>query len=691
MRSNSALRRLLVAFTLVGAGMVCSGQIRHSFYAVYTRLFDSNILPFAAQDFDFSGDGKTVVVGGIDNLYGEPVLYSMNSDGSNLQSIPLPSEVSSIQHLTIDSSGSVAYFYSHPFVYRAKEGNVTGIFNLFEETGFLQLYGMETCGSGEFVFMMPPSTYYTGDLLRIGSDGSGLETVVNNEDVIRDGGYAGKMNHFSVNHDGTKIAFVMEGFNGEDGYRQKAEVFLKDQDGYHQITNESAITRKYHSFISGDGNTIVFSYQGEEWKWFSIRADGSGRVPVADHGFNFAGLDITYDGSVMVHGEGSGNGGCLVACDGSFEREIFAQTYPWKLSLFHLAKVRLSDDGSRICFMFDAMEDGVRTFSMYVGHFDNPFAVQDAPLIEGISIVPSAIPDIPQVPVNLTTQVSDPQGSGDVNLIACNELVEGRKLGSGDVPVYFPWDLNDLGEGPDRVAGDGIYSGEGWTRDHVAQFSEAGIRIGVVDHSWNVVVADTVFEVREIAAPGVVNLLLPEPGANELDTGIQLAWSSVTEAQKYHLQLSLDELFSIPVMDDELMDTTVFISGLETDTDYFWRVRAFNGVEYGGWSDVSSFETKTTGVVDGIETGRWDQGVPVIWPNPVYMGEEIHFLVPDREICKLQIYDARGGSVYKTELEVPAESLSVPTGIFAMSDGIFIYKVTTRSVAVCGLFHVLKR
>ena len=677
---------------VLASGLSCSAQIKHSFYAIYNRLFDSQRLPFTASDFDFSGDGRTVVVGGTDNLYGKPVLYKLNCDGSDLQNIPLPEEVTEIHFLTIDSTGTVFYFYSHPMVYRAMDGVVTGIFNLLDNTEYMQIYEMVTNGNGEYLFIMPPSTFYTGDLLRINNDGSGLETVVNNEDVIRDGGYAGKMKHFSVSHDGSKIAFIMEGFNGADGYREKAELFLKDQDGYHQLTNESEKTYKYFAKISGDGSTIVFNSLGAQWKWYSIRSDGTERVPIADYGNNFAGLDVTYDGSTMIHGEGSANGGCLVATNGSYNREIFANTFPWNLSLFYLGKVKLSDDGNKICFMYYALEENISTISMYMGYFNNPFAVQDVPLIADISLGPSFIPQIPQVPVVLSAMISDPQGTEDLKQLTCNEMVEGRKLNSGDVPVYFPLEPNDLGEGPDLVAGDGIYSTEGWTRDIVDQFSKAGIRIGVVDNSWNFVVADTVFAVSEIAAPGNITLLLPEAGKTDMDTVITLTWGLHGYASGFHLQISQDDNFVNLIIDEEAMqDTLQLISGLEFNTTYYWRVRASNGYEYGEWSDVFSFTTKEKGPANEVTSFSLDQDFPVVRPNPVCLGEELIFALPGTCINRLTIYNATGACIYTDQLKRSVESKSVTTEGLFRTGGIYFYTVITPAGTLSGSFQVLEQ
>ena len=683
--------RILICVLLLVVCIGSFGQFDYSFYAVYDRVLDSRNNSFKVELFDFSGDGNTIVVAGEDNLYKNVVLYTLNSDGSNLQHIQLPEEVSSIRSVTIDSAGSVVYFHSDPWIYKFEvdSDTVTGIFNIREEVGQVSPNRIMVSGNGEYVFFRIDGGYDTGTIMRINSDGSEKDTVVYYKELIRDGGYAGGLQqYYSVCHDGSRIAFIMSGYHGTGGFGYKHELFLKDEEGYHQVTNEGVVTKKYHAFISGDGSTIIFSQSSDEKKWFSIGADGTGRSPIADYGFNFPGLDVTYDGSMMIHGEGSGKGGCLVSTDGSDEREIF----PSGFLLFNhwWTEIRLSDDGSKVCFMYDGDDDGVRTFSLNVGHFGNPFAVSDAPLIEQIQVTPSVIPDVPDARVLLNTKISDPQGTGDIKGLVCNELVEARKTSSSYVPVYFRWDPNDQGSEPDLTADDGIFSSEGTTRDIVDQFSEAGIRIGVMDNSWTVVVADTVFEIGELAASGKVSLLLPAESETDLDTAINLVWEKVFNAVYYQVQVGLDSLFGNPVLDrDEHLDTLLSISGLSFETRYSWRVRAHNGVEYGEWSEISTFTTKKAGVIEGMASLESDPILPVIRPNPVYMGEEVFLAIPGTLLYSLSVFDTRGTCIYRSSRGMAVENLAVQIVGPRFSRGVYIYRLDTTAGTEIGRFMVL--
>jgi len=621
---------LLPVIILLSLFHTVKGQINYSFYAVYDRILDSETQDFTVWGFALSGDGNTIAVGGNDNVYDYPVIYTLNSDGSNLQSINLPGEVSGTESLSLDSAGSVLYFYSLPVIYKVINGEVIPIFNIKEETNYDDIYRLVTNGKGNYVFFAPPAAYDQGWIYRINSDGTGLEQMVNYKDVIRDGGYTGGLDKsFSVSHDGSKIAFTMGGYHDDRGFHYKGELFLRDEEGYHQLTNESEVTSKGHPMISGDGSKIVFYSSNSDNKWYSINTDGSGRVPIADHGSNFTGLDVTYDGSMMVHGEGSAKGGCLVATDGSWERELFSSTYPWNLQFNHLwSQIKMSDDGKKICFLFSATEDKIRTYSLYVGYFNNPFAVPDAPLIENISMVPEVIPDVPDARLLLSTRISDPQGLEDLKYRALNELGDGRKLFSGDYPVHFRWDPNDSGEWPDEQAGDGVFWSEGETENIVDQFTEAGIRMGVVDRSWTVVIADTVFDIATIPAPAKVVLACPADQETGMDTALFVSWHGAAHAVRYHVQIGLDgALNDVIIENEEVRDTSLSVNELEKNTAYYWRVRAHNAVEFGEWSEIFSFSTLGWGTGGFENHGEDHVMAPVIRPNPVIVNEPATFCI----------------------------------------------------------------
>lgn len=96
---------------------------------------------------------------------------------------------------------------------------------------------------------------------------------------------------------------------------------------------------------------------------------------------------------------------------------------------------------------------------------------------------------------------------------------------------------------------------------------------------------------------GIPALISPSDGSIDNPTSLNLAWSSVNNANFYNLQLSKDSQFTtFEINADSLVDTLKNVDSLETGTDYFWRVRASFSTGYGAWSNTSSFRTFDSGL-----------------------------------------------------------------------------------------------
>ncbi len=96
-----------------------------------------------------------------------------------------------------------------------------------------------------------------------------------------------------------------------------------------------------------------------------------------------------------------------------------------------------------------------------------------------------------------------------------------------------------------------------------------------------------------------VKLLSPAKELIGANTSLSLYWEAVPFAYFYHLQLSKQEDFTQEnlVINDSLISTTSkFVTDLELDTKYFWRVRAYNTAGSTPWSEVWWFKTVVTSV-----------------------------------------------------------------------------------------------
>jgi len=106
----------------------------------------------------------------------------------------------------------------------------------------------------------------------------------------------------------------------------------------------------------------------------------------------------------------------------------------------------------------------------------------------------------------------------------------------------------------------------------------------------------TVATVLSATEPPVAPLLQsPANGASGISVPINLVWQWTAGAASYRVQVAKDSSFSQIVFDpDNVTATSIVVSGLEANRQYFWRVRAANAAGSSDWSTVWSF---TTGAV----------------------------------------------------------------------------------------------
>ena len=92
--------------------------------------------------------------------------------------------------------------------------------------------------------------------------------------------------------------------------------------------------------------------------------------------------------------------------------------------------------------------------------------------------------------------------------------------------------------------------------------------------------------------PDSVMLVAPADSAINQPTTLTFEWEMTALANTYHLQVSLDSVFSDLVFDnDRLTRVTREVDDLDELTTYYWRVRAANNTGVGPWSEVRSLTT----------------------------------------------------------------------------------------------------
>ncbi|TAK64395.1 MAG: DUF1939 domain-containing protein, partial [Bacteroidetes bacterium] len=95
-----------------------------------------------------------------------------------------------------------------------------------------------------------------------------------------------------------------------------------------------------------------------------------------------------------------------------------------------------------------------------------------------------------------------------------------------------------------------------------------------------------------VALPFAPALVVPVQGATNQFTSPWLLWNTAANAATYQLVVSLDTNFTQIVFDDTtIADSSKQVSGLSSNTKYFWKVRARNAAGASAYSTVRSFTT----------------------------------------------------------------------------------------------------
>ncbi|MFO7719647.1 MAG: fibronectin type III domain-containing protein, partial [Gillisia sp.] len=84
----------------------------------------------------------------------------------------------------------------------------------------------------------------------------------------------------------------------------------------------------------------------------------------------------------------------------------------------------------------------------------------------------------------------------------------------------------------------------------------------------------------------------PTNFSNNLSTSPTLSWNPSDGAEKYEVQVSENENFTtIGWQQNDVVSTSIAVSGLLNSRTYYWRVRAMKGQTQSGWSTVWRFTT----------------------------------------------------------------------------------------------------
>ena len=104
------------------------------------------------------------------------------------------------------------------------------------------------------------------------------------------------------------------------------------------------------------------------------------------------------------------------------------------------------------------------------------------------------------------------------------------------------------------------------------------------------------FTTQQVQAPDKPTLAAPGNNATNISTSPLLVWNTANGASTYGLQVSTQSNFASTIISQTGIGATQKqISGLSSNTVYYWRVNAANSGGTSSWSDVWSFTSATGG------------------------------------------------------------------------------------------------
>jgi len=208
----------------------------------------------------------------------------------------------------------------------------------------------------------------------------------------------------------------------------------------------------------------------------------------------------------------------------------------------------------------------------------------------------------------------------------------------------------------------------------------------LVESPWSMVASFSTAAGASSVVPLIVSPNFLQPLNN---TVAVLTWNIPVQSEsplKYDLQYSKNSNFSNAVTVPNLNNPSALVSGLETNSTYYWRVLSkTNTGSISSYSTTGTFKTNAATSVEERNTIPADFELAQNYPNPFNPTTRINFSIPQNSFVSLRIYDILGREV-KTliDRQMTAGSHSVEWNADnnlggKVSTGMYIYRITAGS------------
>lgn len=221
----------------------------------------------------------------------------------------------------------------------------------------------------------------------------------------------------------------------------------------------------------------------------------------------------------------------------------------------------------------------------------------------------------------------------------------------------------------------------------------AGILLTTNDPDNPEIVIPCILGIDESYIPPAPELIFPDDSDTVLTEPVYLIWHEITHVDSFEIDLCQDTLFTDAITFSVAGDiTSIDITDYISDDDWYWRVKAGNGVGWGDWSDVRLFTANLTGINDDSDIlVPNDYILYQSYPNPFNNFAIIKYGLPQSGHVNIEIYDILGRRVTTlTDEYKPAGYHQVIWNARENSSGMYFYKIQADDFAKTKKMLLLK-